>query len=262
MVAAAKLRRAQMRITQLRPYAEALSGMLADVAAMVDHSLNPFLQERRVQNVCYVVLTADRGLCGSFNSNILRYAKNAIDANVEAGYKVSLVAAGKKGFEFFDKRGYSIFHRRINFFNNLAFEHALELSQVVQRGFLKGDFDRVLLVYMRAKSPVKQEVQLEQLLPIVPQTDETLTSRADYIFEPAPEKILGALCPKSINIRLWQALAESYYAEEGARMIAMDNATENAQEMIERLTLHYNKVRQATITKEISEIVAGAEALK
>jgi len=262
MVAAAKLRRAQTRTTQLRPYAESLANMLSNVASKVDHSLNVFLQERMARNACVIAVSGDRGLCGSFNTNVIRAAKTQVDTLIDEGVNVSLVTAGKKGYEFFHKRDYKVDHHLINIFNNLTFEHALDVSNFVQKEFIDGKFDQVLLVYTRAKSPIKQDVLAEQILPIKPQDLDQEQANYEYIFEPAPEKILDTLCPKNLNIRIWQALAESYYAEEGARMMAMDNATENAQEMINNLTLHYNKARQAAITKEISEIVGGAEALK
>ncbi|MFQ5632178.1 MAG: ATP synthase F1 subunit gamma [bacterium] len=262
MVAAAKLRRAQMRTMQLRPYAESLSNMLSNVASKVDHGLSIFLQERMARNVCIIAVSGDRGLCGSFNTNVIRAAKTKVDTLVDEGMNVSLVAVGKKGYEFFRKRDYKVDHHLINIFNNLVFEHALDVSNFVQKKFIDGNFDQVLLVYTRAKSPVKQDVLVEQILPIKPQEFDQQQANYEYIFEPEPVKILDTLCPKNLNIRIWQAFAESYYAEEGARMMAMDNATENAQEMINNLTLHYNKARQAAITKEISEIVGGAEALK
>ncbi|MCA9743580.1 MAG: ATP synthase F1 subunit gamma [Deferribacteres bacterium] len=262
MVAAAKLRRAQARITQIRPYAETLSAMLSNVASKVDHSLNKFLQERPVKNVAVIVVAADRGLCGSFNANVIRHAKNEIDKLVDEGKTVTLVTAGKKAFEFFSKRDYAIDHKLSGFFNHLAFEHALDISQYVQSQFVNGAYDQIVLIYTKAESAVKQHIMVEQLLPIKPQELDEEQGSFEYIFEPGPGVILDKLCPKSVNIRVWQAMAESYYGEEGARMMAMDNATENAQEMINNLTLHYNKARQAAITKEINEIVGGAEALK
>ena len=262
MVAAAKLRRAQMRITQIRPYAETLSTMLSNVASKVDHSLNRFLQEVPVKKVCVVVIAADRGLCGSFNANVLRRGKAEIDKLIADGKNVTLVTVGKKAFEFFSKRDYAVDHKLRNFFIYRSFELALDMSDHVRTQFLENECGHGLLVYTKAESAVKQQVLVEQLLPIQPQEVDRQGENYEYIFEPAPEVILDTLCPKSVNIRIWQALAESYFGEEGARMMAMETATENAQEMINNLTLHYNKARQAAITKEINEIVGGAEALK
>lgn len=262
MVAAAKLRRAQERMNQIRPYADSLASILANVSAKVDHSLNPYLQERGDDRHCYIVIAGDRGLCGSFNTNVLRAGRFAVEGALQNDKQVHIFAVGKKASDFFRKRNMPIGEHLSGFFNELEFTHALQIARSVGEKFIQGEFDRVFLVYTRAESPVKQEVLTEQVLPIQPQqvTDEKFN--ADYIFEPSPATILNELCPKNLNIQVWRALVDSYYAEEGARMVAMDNATENAQEMIENLTLYYNKVRQATITREISEIVSGAEALK
>lgn len=262
MVAAAKLRRAQEQIARLRPYADSLNNMLEHVAARVDHRLNPYLQEREVRSVCVVVVTADRGLCGSFNANILRRAKLEIDALLEQGFSVTVAAIGKKGFDFFGRRGYEIGYKEVGLFNNLQFSHALGLASYISQRFLDGSFDQVRIVHAEALSPVKQKVVVDQLLPIVPHAPEQEGRYFEYEFEPSPEILLNALCPKSLNVKIWRALLESFFAEQGARMVAMESATDNAQEMIYSLTLYYNKVRQATITKELIEIVSGAEALK
>ncbi len=265
MVAAAKLRRAQEQLERLRPYAVGLDKMLRHVAARVNHQLNPYLQAREVKTIGYVVVTADRGLCGSFNANILRRAKNEIDAQIEQGFDVRIAAVGKKAFDFFSRRGYQIDYKLINIFNNLQFGHATDIAGSLGRRFLEKELDLIYIVRAEATSPVKQKVVVEQFLPIVPDEPEEETGAIyhfEYIFEPDPETLLHWLCPKSLNIKVWRALLESYFAEQGARMVAMESATDNAQEMIYNLTLYYNKVRQATITKEITEIVGGAEALK
>ena len=262
MVAAAKLRRAQEQIARLRPYADGLANMLAHVAAKVDHRLNPYLQEREVQTICFTILTADRGLCGSFNANIIRRAKNEIDAQLEAGKQVKLVTIGKKGYEFFSRRGYEIDFKEIGLFNNLQFSHATSLASFLGQRFLDGSYDQVYLIHAEALSPVKQNIVMHQLLPIIAQEPDEGERHYEYEFEPAPDVLLNELCPRSLNIKTWRAMLESYFAEQGARMVAMETATDNAQEMIYHLTLYYNKIRQATITKELIEIVSGAEALK
>ncbi len=266
MVAAAKLRRAQEQLEQLRPYAVGLDKMLRHVAARINHQLNPYLETREeVQRIGYIVVAADRGLCGSFNANILRRAKNEIDAQIEQGYDVRIAAIGKKVFDFFSRRGYTIDYKLINIFNQLQFGYATDISGSLGKRFLEKELDLIYIVRAEALSPVKQKVVVEQFLPIVPDEPEEETGSAyhfEYIFEPDPETLLHELCPKSLNVKIWRALLESYYAEQGARMVAMESATDNAQEMIYNLTLYYNKVRQATITKEITEIVGGAEALK
>ncbi len=262
MVAAAKLRRAQDRIGQIRPYAEALSEMLSNVASKVEPGLNEFLAEKGDKRICYVVISADRGFCGSFNANVIKSAEVAIERDRAAGKEVHLITAGKKVFDHFRRRGFEIDFDLIGFFNSLQFEHALALANRAAYGFSNGEYDQVHLIYTHAESPAKQHVVTDQLLPIKPAETEESNFNYDYIFEPSANEILNELCPKTVNISIWKALAISYFGEEGARMIAMDNATENAQEMINGLTLTYNKARQAAITTEILEIVGGAEALK
>lgn len=263
MVAAAKLRRAQERIEMMRPYVSGLTNVLANVSSRVEPGAHPYFREREVRRVCLVVVSADRGLCGSFNANILRRARGEIAQLRQAGHEVSLVTIGRKAYDFFRKRDYEISHYLINIFNELQFTHATSIAEFVSTRFISGGFDQVRLIFTEAITPARQRVIVEQVLPIQPVEMEAEEGyQFEYIFEPEPQKLLGALCPKSINIKFWAALLESYLAEQGARMIAMDAATDNAQEMIYNLTLYYNKVRQASITKEITEIVGGAEALK
>ncbi len=262
MVAAAKLRRAQDRLLNARPYAYRLGQLLAHVAAKEDRSLHPLLAIREPKNICYVVVTADRGLCGSFNTNIIRRAKSEMDAQ-GSEKKVSLVAVGRKGFEHFSRRGYDIIEKYINFFDHLEFKYAVSISNLVQELYQAREFDRVYGVYNEFKSAAVQRVIVEQLLPIEPESPEIEKYQLiDYLYEPSSGKILDEVCPKNLNIQIWRILLESYAAEQGARMVAMGAATDNAEEMIYDLTLYYNKVRQATITKEIADIVGGAEALR
>ena len=261
MVAAAKLRRAQEQVVRNRPYTDGLAAMLGHVAAKVDHSLNPYLQDRDVHRIAYLVLAADRGLCGSFNANVLRRASVEIAAQRDLGREVDVVPVGKRSNDFFSRRDYRIATHYAGFFNTLGFADAVTIASFASQIFLQDEVDAVQLVYTTAKSPVKQTVVVEQLLPIRPQPAEKGRFEFEYLFEPSPEKMLAELCPKSVNIMIWRALMESYHAELGARMVAMDAATENAEEMINNLTLYYNKVRQSTITREITEIVGGAEAL-
>ncbi|MFQ5822711.1 MAG: ATP synthase F1 subunit gamma [bacterium] len=262
MVAAAKLRKAQARLINARPYAYRLGQLLSHVAAKEDRSLHPLLAVREPNNICIVTVTADRGLCGSFNTNIIRRAKSEFDAQISTE-KVSLVTVGKKGFEHFSHRGYDIIERYTNFFDELEFKHALNISSLIQDMYQTKELDRVFVVYNEFKSAALQRVIVEQLLPIEPQLPEfDKYQPVDYLYEPSASRILDEICPKNLNIQIWRILLESYAAEQGARMIAMETATDNAQEMIYDLTLYYNKVRQATITKEITEIVGGAEALR
>lgn len=261
MVAAVKLHRAQERMLRSRPYARHLDEMLGHVAAKIDRSLHPLLAVREPNYVCYVVVTGDRGMAGSFNANIIRRAKNEIDMQAAEGCSVSAIAVGRKGFEFFSRRSYRLSERYINFFNELDFHHAQNIAELIRRKFIEEELDRVYLVFNEFKSAIQQRVVVQQLLPIVPRPPRDEKYHIDFILEPSPQSVLDTLCPKYLNIEVWQALLESHAAEMGARMAAMEAATDNAQEMIDQLTLYYNKVRQATITKELSEIVGGAEAL-
>lgn len=262
MVAAAKLRKAQARLISARPYAYRLGQLLSHVAAKEDRSLHPLLAVREPNRICYVVVTADRGLCGSFNANIIRMAKAEIDAH-NSLEKTTLVTVGRKGFEHFSRRGFELIERYINLFDQLEFKHAVNISSLIQNLYQSKELDRVFVVYNEFKSAAVQRVIVEQLLPIEPQLPEfDKYQPVDYLHEPSAGKILDEVCPKNLNIQMWRILLESYAAEQGARMVAMDAATDNAQEMIYDLTLYYNKVRQSTITKEISEIVGGAEALR
>jgi len=261
MVAAAKLRRSQERLMNARPYAAGLNQILAHVAAQGEDTNHPLLEVRESKNVCYFVISADRGLCGSFNTNVHRLAKAEIDACEDI--ETTLITFGRKAYEFFSARNYEIAEKQINVFNELDFKHAQLVSRYVQGKYLDGSFDKVLAVYNNFKSAGTQEAMVEQLLPVVPEMPEfEKYEPVSYIYEPSATEILDELIPKNINIQIWRRLLESFAAEQAARMIAMDAATENAQEMIYNLTLTYNKARQAAITTEISEIVGGAEALQ
>jgi len=261
LVAAAKLRRAQERMLKARPYAHSLDEMLGHVSAKVDPSWHPLLAVREPKHLAFVVVTGDRGLAGSFNANIIRRATSEFQAVQQPGVEAALICVGRKGYEHFTRRGYPILANFTGFFNNLDFVHAQGLGRLIQEQYLAGSLDRIYLVYNEFKSVIQQKLVVQQLLPIVPRPPRDEKYPTDFVFEPAPVKILDTLCRKYINITVWQALLESYAAELGARMAAMDAATDNAKEIIAQLTLHYNKARQAAITKELLEIVGGAEAL-
>ncbi|KAA3660696.1 MAG: ATP synthase F1 subunit gamma [Calditrichaeota bacterium] len=263
MVAAAKLRRAQERVEKARPYAEGIADVLARVAANVDVELNPFFQEREtIRRVTYIVVSADRGFCGGFNSNIFKETQHVIARDQADGIEVDIIAVGKKGADHFSRRKYPVSGAYKEFFKNLRFEDALEISKLVQSTFLNLETDAVKLIFSSAKSAIQTEIQVKQCLPIQQADANENTNESEYLFEPGPVDMLNHLCPSAVNIQIWQALLESYAAEESARMVAMESATDAAQDMIDSLTLHYNKARQAAITSEISEIVGGAEALK
>jgi len=261
MVASVKLRRAQEQMMRARPYAHSLDELLGHVAAKIDRSLHPLLAEREPKNVCYVVLTGDRGLAGSFNANLTKRAKNEIDAQIAEGRTVSTITVGRKGYEFFQRRGYDLLEKYINFFNELDFRHAQAIGGLIQSKFIGEELDRIYLIYNEFKTALQQRIVVQQLLPIVPRPPGEEKYHIDFLLEPSAQQILDTLCPKYLNIQVWHALLESYAAEMAARTAAMDTATENAQDMINQLTLHYNKARQAAITKELLEIVGGAEAL-
>jgi F-type H+-transporting ATPase subunit gamma len=261
MVAAAKLRRAQENILATRPYAQKLSETMSHVISRMELRTTPLLVERPVEKVLVVVITADRGLCGAFNSNLIRFAAAQI-----ASYKdveVQLFTVGRKGYDYFSKRNYTLSGHKINFFNHLNFEDALHVSEHLRRAYENTEYDRIEIVYNEFKSAVQQKIVTEQYLPFLPD-DEMLqeSSRIDFLYEPDKAIILPELISKALNIKIWKVLLESNAAEQGARMTAMESATDNAEELIDTLTLHYNRARQAAITKEISEIVGGAEALK
>lgn len=259
MVAAAKLRRAQQRISAARPYAQKIDQLIGDLLPNADNFQNPLMQRREIKKISIVVVSADRGLCGSFNSNIIKRTLREIDAIENAEFEI--IPVGKKGYDFFKKRGYELGKNFINFFNELEFVHAKEIVRHLTREFLNGNTDRVVLIYNEFKSVVKQNLIVEDFLPI-PVKDDEQEGLQDYIYEPSQLGILNHLLPRHLDMQMWRVLLESFTAEQGARMTAMENATDNASELIHDLTLQYNKARQASITTEIIEIVSGAEALK
>ena len=257
MVSAAKLRRAQDRIFAARPYAAALREVLTSIATRVENITHPLLEPREAErNVLLVVVTADRGLCGAFNSNIVRAAINAIhDHNWES---VSIVAIGRKAMDFFKKRPFPVRHAA-QLMQALSHEESHAIAVKLAEDFTSGQVDAVYIVYNEYKSIISQVVRTERLLPIERAWDEQANA-VDYLYEPGPLEILSELLPKHIEYQLYRTLLESAAAEQGARMTAMEAATKNASDMINHLTLTYNRIRQAAITKEIIEIVSGAAA--
>lgn len=260
MVAAAKMRRAQERMFAARPYADKIQELIQNLVSAVDESDSPFLQEREIQHVSIVVVTGDRGLCGSFNSNVIKQAIQEYDRNKDKN--VSLVCVGKKGHDFFKKRDYNLSGEYPGIFNNLDFSHANEITNRLIDDFLNGKTDAVRLIYNEFKSVARQNLVTQDILPFVQTQPEEPQETIDYLYEPSQKALLDALLPRFIRTQVWRALLESFASEQAARMMAMENATDNASELIRDLTLQYNKARQASITKEILEIVGGAEALK
>ena len=262
MVAAAKLRRAQENILAFRPYSYELRDMIGHLIALSgDLKDISLLEKRPVEKVLIVVVTSDRGLCGAFNGNIIRHAVQR--ATEYTDREVSLYAVGRKASEFFIKRDFTVRDHSINIFNHLKFEDAAHISNELVSMYLNSEFDRIEVIYNEFKSAIQQNLVIEQFLPFVP--DEEMmqdSSQIDFIYEPGKKEILNSVIPKHLNVQLWRTLLESNAAEQGARMTAMESATDNAQDLIERLTIFYNRSRQAAITTEISEIVSGSEALK
>ena len=259
MVSAAKLRRAQDAISQMRPYAKKLAEMISTVSAQTEvGQSNPFTEVREVKNVLIVVVTSDRGLCGAFNANVGKATIALVDAKYAA-----LQASGhvKKGSEYLGRRGYKIENAYTDIFTRLNFGNVREIGDVILTDFTEKKYDVVEVLFNYSKNVATQIIETEQLLPMVPLAAETKSSAVDYIFEPTEEEIIQELIPKSIKLSIFRALLESNASEHGARMTAMDKATENAGELIKALKLEYNRSRQAAITKEILEIVGGAEAL-
>jgi F-type H+-transporting ATPase subunit gamma len=267
MVAAAKLRRAQDNIIQMRPYAQKLGEMLATVSSGSETgSESPFKKERPVEKVLMILVTSDRGLCGAFNTNVIK----AAIAHIEANYaslarqgKVEVLAIGKKGAEGMYRRGFKVDGRFQHLFLKLSFVGVKEAAESIMNAYAEGRYDKVDLVYNEFKNVATQFVRVEPFLPIAPApvSGQGVSTTTNYLFEPAEEEIVNELIPKSLKIQLYRAVLESNASEHGARMTAMDKATENAQELLKELRLVYNRTRQAAITKEILEIVGGAEAL-
>ena len=265
MVAAAKLRRAQNGVVGARPYAAKMKQLLQLLSGQVQEQANPLLTSREVRNVVLVVVTADRGMCGAFNSNLIKTAIQHVNETyprwLEQG-RVQLICIGKKGADFFGKRKFKVTGGYIGVYGQLVFPQAQAIARDLVQGYLKGDYDRVEVIYNEFKNIAQSRIVVDQFLP-VPPADQTggSVSFVDYIYEPSKERIREAIVPKHLNFQILRVLLESNAAEQGARMAAMENATKNADDMIRQLQLQYNKARQASITKELLEVVGGAEAL-
>jgi F-type H+-transporting ATPase subunit gamma len=256
MVSAAKLRRAQEAMFAARPYARKMGEVLQSLASRAP-AAHPLLEERGNERLLGVVVTADKGLCGGFNSNILRMVQNFVKEN--AARDVALTTVGRKSRDFFRRRHIRIHAEHVGIFTALLrYDSAQRIAQEVIRAFTSRETDEVWLVYNEFKSVIQQRIVAKRLLPVERATLDPKEPALDYIYEPGPKEIFQGILPKYVEIQVWQALLESSAAEHGARMAAMDAATNNASDMIDRLTLYMNKVRQAAITKEIIEVVSGA----
>lgn len=266
MVSAAKLKRAQDAITQMRPYATKLREILVNLSATLDNADGAYSQVREPKKVLLVCITSNRGLCGAFNANVLKQARILVQTKYAEQSKagnVHYVTLGKKATDFYTKNKFTVVKSDNQVFDGLNFDKAAPVAQFIMDAFVKQEYDVVEIVYNQFKNAAVQAVQVEQFLPVVSQPVEGVkTTNVDYVFEPSKEEIVKDLIPKSLKTQMYKALLDSHAAEHGARMTAMHKATDNAKELIKELKLTYNKARQAAITKEILEIVGGAEALK
>jgi F-type H+-transporting ATPase subunit gamma len=274
MVSAAKLKRATNAIVQLRPYANKLKDLLANLSASLEDGASPYLQQRQPVHVLVVVVSSNRGLAGAFNTNVIKTANNLIaekySEQLRAG-NVSIVAIGKKSQEFFQRRKFNVIGNNNDLYLDLNFINASKITESIMQGFINGDYDRVELVYNHFRNAAVQYQVAEQLLPvplpeakpaeIVKAKDADIENQVNYILEPSQEEIVEQLIPKNIKIQLYRAVLDSNASEHGARMTAMDKATENAGDLLKALKLSYNQARQAAITTELTEIVSGAAAL-
>ncbi len=263
MVSAAKLKRAQDAVTRMRPYSEKLQEILSNVSSTLDASEGVYSRESDVKNVLVVAITSNRGLCGGFNNNVLKELRNSLRTQY-AGANVKVLSLGKKAADVYRKTN---MHYTDGFgetpytiFDKLTFENVSKIANEIMNQFAKGKFDKVVIAYNSFKNAAVQQVKLEQYLPVV-QTGGASASKVEYIYEPTKEQILEDLIPRSLKIQLFKALLDSNAAEHGARMTAMHKATDNAGALVKELKINYNKARQAAITNEILEIVAGADAL-
>ena len=262
MVSAAKLRRAQEKIVQMRPYSQKLTAILNNVSAASEGDSDiVFATKREVKKVLLIPVTSDKGLCGAFNTNILKATNTAIKEQFE-GAEITVLPLGKKAYEYFKKSNYTVIDTYFGVFQQLNFDVVKEAASYAMNGFLAGDYDHVVLVFNEFKNVATQLVRVEQFLPMAPQEgDEGNATEIDYLLEPSRSYIIEELVPISLRIQFYKAVLESNASEHGARMTAMDKATENAGELLKELKLMYNRTRQAAITNEILEIVAGANAL-
>jgi len=261
MVSAAKLKKAQDAITAMRPYADKLTELIQNLSSTLEGvSQNPYTQVREKQNILILAITSNRGLCGAFNSNVIKKTRQLIETEY-AQQTTALITIGKKGSEVLGKTG-KVVASYDEVFDDLTYERTGVIAQEIMDHFAAGRYDEVVMVYNRFKNAATQIVQVEPYLPIIAKSQEAETVQTDYLFEPSQPEIVNTLLPKALKMQVYKALRDSFASEHGARMTAMHKATDNATELRDQLKLTYNKARQAAITNEILEIVGGAEALK
>lgn len=260
LVAAAKLRRAQENALALRPYSQSIVDVISHLASKLEEGSHPLLDSREIKRVLLLVFTSDRGLCGAFNLNVCRAAEDFLHSRKLEGVSVGLAVIGKKGNDYLTRRGYQVSKFYKDLFGDVTFDRISRIGNELARKYVDGSYDGLFVLYNYFHSAGVQRVRLERILPIQPEKDGS-TDRVEHLFEPDRRSILDTLFPMYVNTRLYHSLLESVASEMGARMTAMDNATRNAADLIRKLTLLYNKARQEAITKELMDIVSGAEAL-
>ncbi len=267
MVSASKLRKVQSRMLDLRPYADKMRDVLMSLAKGADRESHPLLAFRPRKTVEVVVVTSDRGLCGAFNTNILKAAQKYIDNCKKEGFEVSISTVGKKARDYFKRRGVPMRNSRTGISGNIRFSNAEEIANDIRENYINETIDEVTVVYNAFKSMATQTVTVAKLLPLAPieegkEGSAPESTASDFIYEPSMEAIFDRLIPRNVDIQIYRALLESSAAEEAARMSAMENATKSCNEMVDKLSLQYNKARQSSITGELMDIVGGVEALK
>jgi len=261
-VSASKLRKAQAAMLAARPYANKLVSVLGNLSARAPREYHPLLAHRGSRRVEFVILTSDRGLCSSFNTNIMKRAVVLYNEKKAENCDITLNVVGRKGRDYLKRRSYAIRKEWTGISGHLSYTHASMIAQEVIENYINAEVDEVYIIYNEFKTALSQTVIADKVLPIEPEETAVDSSLGDYIYEPSPEAVLDTLLPKHVEFQVYRALLESEASELGARMTAMDSASTNAREMISKLTLQYNKARQAAITKELMEIIGGAEALK
>lgn len=262
MVSAAKLRRAQENVVAARPYAKKLGEVMQSLAANLEGDLHPLLEKRDAKKLLLIVITSDRGLCGGFNTNLCKAGDRYIKEQMNSYEQVSVLTIGRKGYEFLKSR-YTVYKNFANVLAKPNYQTAAMLAQEVIDGFVAGEYDQVELLYNSFRTVMSQDITFQQLLPVEPEgaaaSDET---PVEYIYEPSVGELLAEILPKNIEVQIFKAMLETVAGEHGARMTAMDSASKNANEMIGKLTLQYNRARQAAITTELMEIISGSESIK
>ena len=262
MVSAAKFRRAEEAILQNRPYSDKMLEVLSSLALRTEEEAHPLLERRDTRHICLVVFTSDRGLCGSFNANILRSTERFLKTKAGEYEGITLYLVGKKALEFFRRRDADILGHKTELFGKVSYPVAQDIAREVVERYTNRELDLVYMVYNEFRSALSQQVVFDRLLPVEPMPVEPDTSTTEYIYEPSEEYMLNWVLPRYVEVRMFRALLESTASEHGARMTAMDAATNNASEMIDRLTLKYNRARQEAITTELMDIVNGVEAMR